>query len=570
MAAEKGRATGGILMKAMAAVAVMVMLTGAASAQTLDDLKNDGKNPDNVLTYGMGYSLNRYSPLKQIDKTTVKRLVPIWNLSLDNPWGEQAQPLVFDGVMYVTNARATVAIDVGTGKQIWKTPVDWLPETPRVVCCGVSNKGAAILNGKLYRTTLDAHVIALDAKTGKEIWNEKAAEWKEGYSMTVAPLIANNVLITGISGAEFGIRGFIDGWDPETGKHLWRRYTIPARGEVGNETWPQDTDAWKTGGGSSWITGSYDPDLDLTYWGVGNPAPWASQSRPGDNLFTASVLAMRPKTGEVVWHYQFTPNDQYDYDGNWEMILGQLNVDGVKRKVLMQLNRNGFLYVIDRTNGQLISAKPFERVNWASGVDMKTGRPVETDIARKLRAGEQVELWPTQRGAKNWPHAAFNPETGLLYANTMHSARLFKHLATGPYVQGQRFQFIENLPAKQPDGEPVGHVDAIEPLAAKQVWRAPLWDHPQWSAIVATGGGLLFTGKETGEFIAIDAADGKTLWQFQTGSGINAQPITYTYKSRQYVTVLSGIGGVYWNQAREALKDVPPGGSVWTFALMPD
>ena len=435
-------------MKAVAAAAVMAMLASAASAQTLDDLRNDGKNPDNVLTYGMGYSLNRYSPLKQIDKATVKRLVPIWNLSLDNPWGEQAQPLVLDGVMYVTNARATVAIDVGTGKQIWKTPVDWLPETPRVVCCGVSNKGAAILNGKLFRTTLDAHVIALDMKTGKEIWNQKAAEWKEGYSMTVAPLIANNVLITGISGAEFGIRGFIDGWDPETGQHLWRRYTIPARGEPGNETWPQDTDAWKTGGGSSWITGSYDPDLDLTYWGTGNPAPWASQTRPGDNLFTASVLAMRPKTGEVVWYYQFTPNDQYDYDGNWEMILGELNVAGTRRKVLMQLNRNGFLYVIDRASGQLISAKPFERVNWASGVDMETGRPIETDIARKLRAGEQIELWPTQRGAKNWPHAAFNPETGLLYANTMHSARLFKHLPTGPYVAGQRFQFVENLPVQ--------------------------------------------------------------------------------------------------------------------------
>jgi alcohol dehydrogenase (cytochrome c) len=557
-------------MRVVAAAAAMVMLAGAAPAQTLDDLKNDGRNPDNVLTYGMGYSLNRYSPLKQIDKATVKRLVPIWNLSLDNPWGEQAQPLVLDGVMYVTNAKATVAIDVGTGKQIWKTPVDWLPETPRIVCCGVSNKGAAILNGKLYRTTLDAHVIALDIKDGKEIWNQKAAEWKEGYSMTVAPLIADNVLITGISGAEFGIRGFIDGWDPETGNHLWRHYTIPARGEPGNETWPQDNDAWKTGGGSSWITGSYDPDLDLTYWGTGNPAPWASQTRPGDNLFTASVLAMRPKTGEVVWYYQFTPNDQYDYDGNWEMILGQLDVAGTRRKVLMQLNRNGFLYVIDRTTGQLISAKPFERVNWASGVDMATGRPIETEIAKKLRAGEQVELWPTQRGAKNWPHAAFNPDTGLLYANTMHSARMFKHLPTGPYVQGQRFQFVENLPAKQPDGEPVGHVDAIEPLTAKQVWRAPLWDHPQWSAIVATGGGLLFTGKETGEFIAIDAADGKTLWQFQTGSGINAQPITYTYKGRQYVTVLSGIGGVYWNQAREALKSVPPGGSVWTFALMPD
>ncbi|MBV8835775.1 MAG: PQQ-dependent dehydrogenase, methanol/ethanol family, partial [Alphaproteobacteria bacterium] len=413
-------------MRLLAALA-LCLLGGAASAQTLDDLKNDGRNTDNILTYGMGYHLHRYSPLREINRSTVKRLVPVWSLSLDNQWGEQAQPIVHNGVMYVTNAKATVAIDVATGKQIWRTPVDWVPETPRIVCCGVSNKGAAIYNGKIYRTTLDAHVIALDAKTGAEVWRSKAAEWKEGYSMTVAPLVANGVLITGISGAEFGIRGFIDGWDPETGKQLWRRYTIPARGEKGNETWPQDNDAWKTGGGSSWITGSYDPELDLTYWGTGNPAPWASQKRPGDNLYTASVLAMRPKTGEVVWHYQFTPNDQYDYDANWELILAELDVAGAKRKVLMQLNRNGFLYVIDRTNGQLISAKPFERVNWASGVDLETGRPLETEIARRLRAGEQVELWPTQRGAKNWPHAAFNPETGLLYANTMHSARMFRH-----------------------------------------------------------------------------------------------------------------------------------------------
>jgi alcohol dehydrogenase (cytochrome c) len=557
-------------MKAAAcAASALLMLALPAFGQSLEDLKNDGQNPDNVLTYGMGYSLHRYSPLKQIDKSNVKRLVPVWNLSLDNPWGEQAQPLIYNGVMYVTDAKATVAIDVGSGHQIWKTPVDWLPETPRVVCCGVSNKGAAILDGKLFRTTLDAHVIALDMKTGKQIWNEKAAEWKEGYSMTVAPLIANGVLITGISGAEFGIRGFIDGWDPETGKHLWRHYTIPAPGEPGSETWPK-TDAWKTGGGSSWITGSYDPDLDLIYWGTGNPAPWAAQSRPGDNLFTASVLAMRPKTGEVVWHYQFTPGEQYDYDANWELILADLPVEGKPRKVVMQLNRNGFLYVLDRTNGQLISAKPFERVNWADHIDMETGRPVETQVAKDLRAGKQVELWPTQRGAKNWPHAAFDPNKGLLYANTMHSARLFKALPTGKYVPGQRFQFIENLPAKQPEGEPVGHTDAIEPLTAKQVWRTPLWDHPQWSAIVATGGGLLFTGKETGEFIALDADTGKKVWQFQTGSGVNAQPITYTYKGRQYVTVLSGIGGVYLAQARAALKNVPAGGSVWTFALLPE
>src|SRR3984893_1540370 len=301
-------------MKLNTAAAVLVLMAGGAAAQTLDDLKKDGANTDNVLTYGMGYGQQVYSPLKQVDKSSVKRLVPVWNLSLDNPTGEHAQPLIYNGVMYVTDAKATVAIDVATGKQIWKTPVDWLPETPRVVCCGVSNKGAAIYDGKLYRTTLDAYVVALDQKTGKQIWKQKAAEWQDGYSMTVAPLVADGVVITGISGAEFGIRGFIDGWDAETGTHLWRRYTIPARGEPGNETWPQDTDAWQHGGGSGWITGSYDPDLDLTYWGTGNPAPWASQTRPGDNLYASSVLALRPKTGEVVWHYQFTPGDQYDYD----------------------------------------------------------------------------------------------------------------------------------------------------------------------------------------------------------------------------------------------------------------
>jgi alcohol dehydrogenase (cytochrome c) len=497
-------------------------------------------------------------------------MVPVWNLSLDNQWGEQAQPLVHNGVMYVTNAKATVAIDVSTGVQLWKTPVDWLPETPRVVCCGVSNKGAALYDGKVFRTTLDAFVVALDAKTGKELWKQKAAEWKDGYSMTMAPLIANGVLITGMSGAEFGIRGFIDGWDAQSGKHLWRRYTIPARGEPGNETWPQDSDAWQHGGGSAWITGSYDPELDLTYWGIGNPAPWASQSRPGDNLYTSSVLAIRPKTGEVAWHYQFTPGDAYDYDACWEPILADIDVEGVKRKVVMQLNRNGFLYVIDRTDGKLISAKPFAKVNWASHVDLKTGRPVETEIAKKLRAGEAVEHWPSTRGGKNWPHASFNPQTGLLYANTINEGRLFQHLETKPYVVGQRYMFIENKPLPKVEGQPVGHVEAIDPLTAQARWKAPIYDHTHWSAVLTTGGGLLFTGKETGEFVAIDIDTGRNVWMFQTGSGINAQPITYTHNGQQFVTILSGIGGLYYNIAKEQLKNVPQGGSVWTFALLPE
>jgi alcohol dehydrogenase (cytochrome c) len=555
--------------KYCAIAAFLLFVVTPAAAQTLDELKNDGKNTDNVLTYGMGYHQRRYSTLKQIDKTTIKRLVPVWNLSLDNQLGEQAQPLVYNGVMYVTNAKATVAIDVATGRQIWKTPADWPADLTRVVCCGVSNKGPALANGKVFRTTLDAFVVALDQKTGKEIWRQKAADWKAGYSITAAPLAANGVLITGISGAEFGIRGFLDGWDQETGAHLWRRFTVAAPGEPGGNTWPAG-DAYLHGGGSTWITGSYDPDLDLVYWGIGNPGPWNPSTRPGDNLYTASLLAIKPKTGEIAWYYQFTPNDMFDYDACWEPILADLRIDGQTRKVVMQLNRNGFVYVLDRSNGKLLSAKPYEKVNWATGIDMKTGRPIESDIAKKVRAGEQIELWPTQRGAKNWPHASFNPETGLLYANTMHSARLYRFTQPQPFAEGMRYMFVENLPANQPEGEPIGHVDAIDPLTGQQRWRAPLWDNPQWSAIMTTAGGLLFTGKETGEFIAIDSDTGKTLWQFQTGSGVNAQPITFTHNGRQYVTILSGLGGIYANQARDLLKNVPPGGSVWTFALLPE
>ncbi len=432
------------------AVAVLALATVSASAQTLEDLKNDPNNTDNVLTYGMGYSQHRYSTLKQIDKTTVKHLVPVWNLSLDNQWGEQAQPLVYNGVMYVTNAKDTVAIDVATGRQIWKTPVGWPPDTPRVVCCGVSNKGAAIYNGKVFRGTLDAFIIALDMKTGKEVWRQKAAEWKQGFSITVAPTIANGVLISGISGAEFGIRGFIDGWDPETGNHLWRRYTIPAPGEKGSDTWPAG-DAYLHGGGSTWITGSYDSDLDVVYWGTGNAGPWNPSQRPGDNLYTASLLALRPKTGEIAWYYQFTPNDMFDYDANWEPILADMRIDGQMRKVVMQLNRNGFCYVLDRTNGKLLAANAYERVNWATGVDMKTGRPVESDVAKKAArrradrtladaAGRQ-ELAP--RRVQSGNRAALRQHPALraplpLHAHAALRRRLALHVCGEPAVHATR------------------------------------------------------------------------------------------------------------------------------------
>jgi alcohol dehydrogenase (cytochrome c) len=534
-----------------------VQRAGTGVGPTQAELVNAGKSTEDVVTYGMSYNHNRYSPLKQINKGNVKRLVPVWNVSLQNELGEQAQPLLYDGVMYVSNARWTYAIDALTGKVIWRTEVQYDPGTPRVVCCGVSNKGVAIYEGKVFRTTLDAHVVALDQKTGKEVWKQKVAEWKEGYSLTVAPLIANGVLITGCSGAEFGARCFLDGWDPATGKKLWRRYTTAGPGEKGHDTWDPPS-SYQRGGASTWITGSYDPELDLVYWGTGNAGAWNPAKRRGDNLYVASILAIKPKTGEIAWHYQVAPNDIWDWD-LWENILADMPVNGQMRKVLMQVSRNGFLYVLDRTNGQLLSAQPFAKVNWATHVDLKTGRPIESEESKKLRAGQTIEMYPGIRGAKNWPHAAFNPNTGLLYVptNTGHSTYRFTEYKG--YKAGERYQHIENINSPVTAETLAGHIEAIEPLTGKAVWRQPLYGQMVASAMLSTAGGLLFTGKHTGEFIALDADNGQTLWSFRTGSGINAQPITWTKNGKQYVTVLSGLGGS--NSGRRGLP-------VWTFALM--
>jgi alcohol dehydrogenase (cytochrome c) len=541
-------------------------LCGTAFGQTQDELLRDGKGgtTDNVLTYGMGYNQHRYSPLDRINKRNVKRLVPVWSLSLDNHFGEQAQPLVYDGVIYVSNAKWTIAVDALTGKQLWRTAVQFEPDTPRVVCCGVSNKGVALYGGKVFRTTLDAHVVALDQKTGKEIWKHKVADWKEGYSLTVAPQIANGVLITGCSGAEFGARCFLDGWDPHTGKKLWRRYTAAGPGEKGHDTW-DPPESHLRGGASTWITGSYDPDLDLLYWGTGNAGPWNPKNRRGDNLYVASILAVKPKTGEIVWHYQAAPNDSFDWDTNWEIILADLRVEGQMRKVAMQLNRNGFLYVLDRTNGKLLSAKPYAKVNWATHVDLATGRPVESDVSKKLRAGEQIEMWPGIRGAKNWPHAAFNPRTGLLYANTNHGYSQYKFIDLVDFKAGARYQGVENINSPIKPDTVAGHVEAIDPMTGEPKWRVPVVGQVIASAMLATGGGLLFTGKHSGEFMALDAENGKTLWEFQTGSGVNSQPITWTRNGKQYVTVLSGLGGS--TSGRRGLPDLPLGGQMFTFAL---
>ena len=549
------------------AIAGLCLLTaGAVQAQSLDDLKADGTKGENVLTYGMGQGQQRFSKLKQINKSNVKKLQAVWSLSLENEYGEQAQPMIQDGVMYISNAKWTMAIDGASGKMLWRTPVDFDPETPRVVCCGVSNRGVALFNGMVFRGTLDSYMVALDQKTGKEVWKTKVIDWKEGYSITGAPLVANGVVITGHAGAEFGVRGFIAGFDAATGKELWRRHTTAAPGEKGGDTWPVK-DSYKNGGASTWITGSYDPDLNLVYWGTGNTGPWNPNYRGGDSLYAASVIAVRPSTGELVWHYQFTPNDIYDYDAVSEMILGDLKIDGKPQKVLMQLNRNGFSYVLDRANGKLLSAQPYDRVNWAKEIDMKTGRPVETEVAAKLRSGETAKLWPNIVGPKNWYHAAFDQSKGLIYTNLMHFWSSYKLAPLGEYKPGTRWVGVQDIKIESEPGEPKGYMAAIDPLTGKRKWEVPLNDHANWSSMIATAGGLLFTGRHTGEFMALDADNGKTLWQFQMPSGVTGNPVTWSHKGKQYVTMLAGTAGIGMRWVGPAMKNVPRGGTAVTFAL---
>lgn len=552
-------------MKRIALAASLVILASyGASAQTTEQLVKGATDTSNVLNYGMGYNLQRFSTLNQINKDTIKNLVPVWNYSLNDDRSEESQPLVYQGVIYLTTHNATIAVDTKTGKQIWKSKVEYPAETPRIVCCGIINRGAALYDGKVFRTTLDANVIALDAKTGKELWRQKAADIKEGYSMTVAPLVADGVVITGISGAEFGTRGFIDGWDPATGKRLWRTYSIPTPDEPGGDTWKGDT--WKLGGGSTWITGSYDPELNTVYWGIGNPGPFNAAVRPGDNLYTCSVLALDPKTGKIKWHYQFSPNNPFDYDSVAEMVLADMNVEGKPTKVLMDANRNGFFYVLDRTNGKLLAANPYVKVNWATGIDMKTGRPIETDVAKDARDGKKVTVYPSILGGKNWEPMSYNPQTGLAYANTLAFGGKYK---TEPvtYKQGEWYLGMDLTdPWEWGDG-PRGHLKAIDPLTGKAKWEAPS-DIPRFSGVLSTAGGVVFTGALTGEFEAFDADSGKKLWQFQTGSGIEGQPVTWQQDGVQYVAVTSGYGGVYsLFSGDERLGKVPPGGSLWVFAV---
>ncbi len=547
-------------------LACALALGGVSSAQAQSDadLRNDQATPGDITTHGMGYNNQRYSTLKKINKANVGKMVPVWNYSLNNLHGQESQPIIFDGMMFVTTHTATIAIDPLSGRQIWKQDLEFASDVFKMACCGLLNRGVAIYNGKVYRSTLDAHVIAYDAKTGKQLWKMKAADYQDGHAMTAAPLIANGVLMTGIAGGEYGTRGFIDGWNPDTGAKLWRFYTTAAGTEKGADTWPGDT-AMK-GGAPTWLTGVYDPELDLVYWGTGNGGPWNAEARKGDNLYIDSVVALKPKTGELSWHYQFSPNDPFDYDATEVGMLVDMKVGGTMRKTLVQANRNGFFYVLDRSNGKLLAANPYVKVNWADKIDMATGRPVESAVMKRVRTGADEEIFPSVLGGKNWQPMSWNPSTGLAYANTLNISWPYQ-FAKPEYKRGEWYLGVNFRGVTMPKDQPHGYLSAIDPMTGKSKWQMAWPGQPSMAGTMSTAGGLVFTGAATGEVMAIDADTGKKLWEFQTGSGIIGLPVTWEHKGQQYVTITSGSGGVWALLGDERMAKVPAGGSLWTFAV---
>ncbi len=562
------------LQSTLFAVPLCLALAGASgplAAQSLADLRDDAATPGNVTTYGMGWGQQRHSTLKEITPANVKRLAPVWNLSLDHSANASLQPLVIDGTMYVTTHSHTLAVDLVTGRQKWKTAIALPQDINGYLCCGIQSRGAAALNGVLYRTTLDAHVVALSMKDGKQIWKSKAAEYKDGYSMTHAPLIAGGVLITGISGGEFGTRGFINGWNLETGEKKWHRWTTAAPGEKGGDTW--NPEMYKTGGGPTWLTGTYDPELDLVYWGVGNGSPWNPVTRGGDSLHVGSVLAIRPSTGDIVWSYQFSPGDPYDYDGTNELVLAELPMAGKRTKVVMQANRNGFFYVLDRASGKLLKADQFaKKVNWATGIDLASGRPIDTPMTTMVRKTEEmkdfIDVWPSAFGGKNWAPMSYDPVRRLAFFNTINLGMKIKYVKQARPGGPNWWLGLELGGFPAPEDGMRGSVVAWDPVTGKKVWEVNS-KAPNWSGVLSTASGLVFLGTQTGQFKAYDAENGKELWSFQTGSGISGLPIAWEHNGREYITVTSGAATVYGALTGDPeLANMPAGSSLWTFALI--
>ncbi len=519
--------------------------------------------PENWLTYYGTYDGHRYSSLTDINTENVHHLAPAWVFQ----WGSfqmhagastyafEASPIVVDGIMFLSGWDGWVwSIDARTGQELWRYKHEIPFDVP--LCCGNVNRGVAVAKGKVFVVTLNAHIIALEANTGEKVWDQTYGDVRAGESATVAPLVVKNMVIVGSSGGEFGVRGHLDAFDLDTGERVWRTYTVPKPEEPGGETWPQDSEAWARGGANCWITGTYDPELNLMYWGTGNPAPdFDGGVREGDNLYTDCCIAVNPDNGEIVWHYQFTPHDVWDYDSNMEMILYD-DEDG--RKLLAHFDKNGYYFVLDRTNGELVRVTPFsERITWGEiDENGKVTRHVEPDTE-----GEPVHFFPGPAGAKEWTHAAYSPETGYFYVPIQD---------TGAEVTLRRKEFKEGIPywgaAPTVDIDNMqGFIKAYDASTGEEVWA---WQNatPMCASVLATAGNLVFAGAPSGEFRAYNAHTGEVLWEFQCGSGHHSSPMSYGIDGRQYIAVPVGWGS--WVEGfLPGLLGAPRGNALFVFAL---
>jgi len=510
-------------------LAIGALFTPFVGAQvTAQRLLNSASEPQNWLMYSGDYAGHRYSTLDQVNTGNAAGLVPKWAYQTMAGGKFETTPLVVDGILYGTGQdNRAFALDARSGRPIWQyqraLPADIRP------CCGRVNRGVAILGDRVFLGTLDAHVIALDARTGNVMWDQTAVDYRGGYSITLAPLAIKNLVIVGVSGGEYGIRGFIDAYDAKSGERKWRFYTVPGPGEPGHDTW--EGESWKIGGAPAWITGTFDPATNTTYWTTGNPSPSnRGEGRAGDNLYSNSLLALDPDTGKLKWYYQFSKHDEHDYDATQVPVL----IDDGEKHLIAQANRNGFYYVLDRASGKLLSSTPYAKVTWSDSKDA-AGTPIARKDASPTPDGSRV--CPGAAGATNWMSPTYDPQTKLFYVTAREQCDIFS-TAPQPYEAGHAYYGSAYFP--NDDAAPfTGALRALDPETGKLKWELKHLS-PTWSGVLSTAGGLVFSGDAEGNFMALDAASGKILWHFQCGASVYSSPMSYAVDGKQYVAVAAG------------------------------
>ncbi len=530
-------------------VAYLKTLTGRHPSQCAtgpgvlpwERLRNADREPQNYMTYWGDLAGKHYSALEQINTANVKDLEAKWALPLRGNGATEGIPLVIDGIMYTVGPAAgsmeVMALDARTGHVLWRYQRRQKVTNPHQI--NAVNRGVAVAGDRVFFGTLDAYLIALDARTGKQLWETKVADTMQGYSITSPPLPVRHLVITGISGGEFGISGFLEAYDQATGKRIWRFNTVPQPGEAGHETWPSDT--WKRGGAPTWLPGSFDPDLNLLYWAVGNPGPdFNGDLRKGDNLYTCSVIALDPDTGKLKWYYQFTPNDTHDWDATEDLVLVDRMWHGVRRKLLLQADRNGIFYVLDRTNGKFLAASPFVRASWVKGWD-ENGRPILTRNWRSDPKGEWV--FPAIGGGTNFQAPSYDPQTGWMYF-MYHDGGANYASGPAPFQPGTLYSGM-GVASPGARGRPSSDgIQAFDPETGKTVWKFELTRGGLSPGVLSTAGGVVFAASTEGNFIALDARTGKPLWHFNTGTRMTSSPMSYSVNGKQYVAV-SASGMLY-------------------------